>query len=160
MKKDQGFWGFLPPIHRPGGKRERHDDFIWPFSLIKRTWTSFELRGLLMVYGNQQHWINRDTGENFIGPKPDSSGSWYPKPWPQPGEWQSSLICFGKPGEEMQYGNYYARTFKNKWAIRFGPRFSDDVERTPEGNVTYFYVNYIPIPIIGWLLTFGFKKLK
>ena len=85
-------------------KHEHHKDWRWPLCYIPRAWTSW-CRGRHFGYPPELLRGNCWTGKQ---------GIWvYPKPIPQPGQWQLSSPF------------YFAFTTKAGWHFRFGCRYDD-----------------------------------
>ena len=79
-----------------------HTDYLWPFSLIPRRWTSFCWRQPPQkLLGNQE--LTRF----------DKFDEEAPKPIPKPGQWQISWPL------------YFAFTTKSGWSFRIGARWDD-----------------------------------
>ena len=130
-------WSYLPPEHRPGGTKALHTDWIFPFSLIPRAYTSFYFALANVRKGNPKTelWWHMNI------PKP-----WYP---------QVTDILFKEIDGRMRLKTYRCFDLWG-WRFRFGARLSDDLEANPPT----VYVSYIPIPILGFFLTCGAKRIK
>ena len=141
----KGPWDFMPSEHRPGGSRALHDDWPAPFNHLPRTWTSFIFVSAKLLAGNTT---------NFF----EWQSKIYPKPWCFPWQWQKTRVSFRDPiTKELHNGIYKSNsTFYGNYAYRVGPRISDDLEANPPT----VYVNWIPIPILGKLLTLGMHEIN
>ena len=142
-------FSFLPPEHRPLGKRDRHDDYPWPFSRIPRSWTSFEtIRPPLMILGNQNYWSHFEGGQvvsdldvDYLRKRnPVFFAVYGPKPIPRPGEWQISIVRAEFWGYSIRLP-YLAFTTKGGWHFRVGARWTD---RTLDS-----FWNYVTWPSIA-----------
>ena len=130
-------YDFLPPIHRPGGARARHDDYPVGLRWVPRTWTSFPLGAIPHLrYGNQRYWHNPLAGTDWWGDNLDSS-QWGPKPIPRPGEWCLMIVPTLVFGITWRLP-CFSITTKNGWHFRIGlARFSDDY--SDEEKRLYWY---------------------
>lgn len=134
-------YGYLPIDHQPGGKRERHDDWLPGLRWIKRIWTTAPcIKPPRMLCGNQEYWIDSSSGneaqhcnsgiywlkfkndrgeDEFLrgeeNKKIFQNPPWGPAPIPRPGEWQLSLVYAGKIPLP-----YFCIRFQNKWVVMLG----------------------------------------
>ena len=140
-ENSDGIFNFMPAIHRPGGSRALHDDFLPGFRWIPRTYTSFIFVDAYVIEGSTTHWFAW-------------KGRRYSKAWPNPGESYKALITFRDPISMKSFDVIYSTwPIWNNLQARIGPRVSDELENA-EPTV---YVNWLRGPKI---LTFGTKKLK
>jgi hypothetical protein len=82
---------------------KKHDDWLWPFKYIPRSWTAFCGDPPRKLFGNQETTAVAVGGRLFF----------YCKPVPQPGEWH------------INWPPYVAFTTKSRWSFRVGARWND-----------------------------------
>ena len=141
-------YDYLPEIHRPGGLRPRHDDFIPGFRWILRWWLARPLADVpYLLYGNQQYWIrNEYPYQEIIDISWDNikfKWEYAPKPIPRPGEWQLSIVPAKIMGLRFCLP-YFAITTKSGRHFRIGlGRLSDDFDDVEKK--TRWYCELFPL---------------
>lgn len=140
---------YLPPIHRPGGARSKHDDYPPGLRWIPRWWDSKPLDDLpYMLAGNQRYWVR------FCWPYEEARDidferldgyCWSPKPIPRPGEWHLMMVPTAILGFPWPFP-IFAITLRGGWHFRIGlARFSDDY--SDEEKKPYWYSQLFSIAI-------------